>query len=128
MKDTLNAQGIRTPYHQLFDKEKYLKDKQQYIQDIEKIFKYPFVIKPVASYGATSFNKLHNRTEWLNHAEKIANSNDIFQIEEFIAGAIFHCDAVVKNSQIICSAMAPLIKLNLPPNPSGISFELLPQV
>lgn len=109
MKDTLNSQGIRTPYHQLFNKEKYLKNKQQYIQDIEKIFKYPFVIKPVASYGATSFNKLNNTTEWFNHAEQIVNSNDIFQIEEFIAGTVFHCDAIVKNSKIIFNSISEYI-------------------
>lgn len=109
MKDTLASHGIRTPYHQLFDKDQYFKDKQLYIQNIEKNFEYPFVIKPVASFGATSFNKIHNRTEWSNHAEQIANFDVIFQIEEFISGTVFHCDAIVKNSQIIFSSISEYI-------------------
>jgi len=109
MKDTLNAQGVRTPYHQLFDKEKYFKDKQQYIQDIENKFKYPFVLKPVSLYGSVGFNKLDSRADWFNHAEQAARTDAIFQIEEFIAGTLFHCDAIVKNSQIIFNSISEYI-------------------
>lgn len=109
MKEALNAHGIRTPHHLLFDKEQQLHAGQSYIQDIEKKFTYPFVLKPVSLYGATSFKKIHNRTEWFTYAAQAADSNIIFQIEEFIAGTLFHCDAIVHHGKIIFNSISEYI-------------------
>ena len=100
MKNALNAKGVRTPYHLLFDKEQYNENKEGYIQHIEKELKYPFVFKPTSMYGAASFKKIHNRTEWFSEAEQIVQSDIIFQMEEFIAGTLFHCDALIQDSKI----------------------------
>lgn len=109
MKEALNAHGIRTPYHLLFDKEKHRHARQSYIQEIEKKFSYPFVLKPVSLYGATSFKKIHNRTEWFTYAKQAVDSTVIFQIEEFIAGTLFHCDALVHHSKIIFNSISEYI-------------------
>jgi hypothetical protein len=109
MKNTLDAQGIRTPYHWLFNKEDYFKNKTQYTDDLEKKFKYPFVLKPISLYGGAGFKKVHHRLEWLIYAEQIADSQYQFQIEEFIEGDLFHCDALIQNKQIIFSAISEYI-------------------
>ncbi|KTD47721.1 ATP-grasp domain-containing protein [Legionella quateirensis] len=100
MKNTLDAQGIRTPYHQKFNRDEYLTDKVHYITELEKKFNYPFVVKPIALYGSASFKKIHNRTEWFAYVEQIVHSDISFQIEEFIEGTLFHCDAIVQNKEI----------------------------
>lgn len=112
MKAILDAQGIRTPRNHIFDRERYLRDPLDYIQDIEKDFKYPFVIKPVSLYGAADFQKIFERIEFIDHAEQAASSQFIFEIEEFIPGTLFHYDAIVRDSQIIfhsiCEYMWPI--------------------
>ncbi|MBL7479913.1 ATP-grasp domain-containing protein [Legionella bononiensis] len=100
MKNTLDAQGIRTPYHQVFNREEYITDKVRYITELEKKFNYPFAVKPIALYGSASFKKIHNRNDWFAYVEQIAHSEISFQIEEFIEGTLFHCDAIVENKEI----------------------------
>ncbi|CDZ78381.1 D-alanyl-alanine synthetase A [Legionella massiliensis] len=100
MKKLLDAQGIRTPYHQSFNKNEYNRNKVLYTTELEKKFNYPFAVKPIALYGSASFKKIHNRQDWFAYAEQIADSEIPFQIEEFIEGTLFHCDAIVQNKEI----------------------------
>ncbi|WP_454783364.1 ATP-grasp domain-containing protein [Legionella sp. WA2022007384] len=100
MKNILHAQGIRTPHYQEFNKESYFQNKVLYRKEVEKKFNYPFAVKPIALYGSASFKKIHNRTEWITYAEQIAHSEISFQIEEFIEGTLFHCDAIIQNKKI----------------------------
>jgi hypothetical protein len=109
MKDSLNANGIRTPYHRLFDKEKFKRDSNQYTEEIESTFSYPFILKPTSLYGAKDFNKIHHKKEWLTYAEIATNYHYDFQVEEFITGTLFHCDAIIKNSHIIFNSISEYI-------------------
>ncbi|MDR3501181.1 MAG: ATP-grasp domain-containing protein [Legionella sp.] len=100
MKNIVHAWGVRTPHYQVFNKEFYFKNKVLYGDELEKKFQYPFVVKPIALYGSASFKKIHNRTEWVSYAEQMAQSEIPFQIEEFIEGTLFHCDAIIQNKEV----------------------------
>jgi len=99
-KDILLDNNISTPFYKKFD------DKDD-IEDLEKIFKYPFIVKPSSEGSSIGVNIVENRQDF-HQAIKDNKliSNDIL-IEEYI-------DGIEYTVGILHDRALPVIKL-IPP-------------
>jgi len=99
-KDILVSNNIATPFYKKFDHKDDIKD-------LEKIFKYPFVVKPSSEGSSIGVNIVENRKDFYKaiKCNKLI-SNDIL-IEEYI-------DGIEYTVGILQDKALPVIKL-IPP-------------
>ena len=99
-KDILLDNNISTPFYKKFDNK-------EDIEDLEKIFKYPFIVKPSSEGSSIGVNFVENRQDFYQAIkDNKLISNDIL-IEEYIDGSEYTVG-------ILHDRALPVIKL-IPP-------------
>lgn len=125
MKETLGSKGVRIPRYTQFDPLAFITDSENYLQSIENLLDFPMFAKPID--GMSSINSafikdkeaLHN---WCFNAS--TNNNQIYEIDEFIDGSLFHCDSLIQNGEICYT----LVGKYLHPNADTLNGKLLASI
>jgi|GEM_PF-1457305 len=91
---------VRLPQFRAFDKEAYRRDKVAYLAELEKISRFPMFAKPVDAVSSIETHKILNMPELEAVSERIERHSYEFEIDEFIEGTLYHCDAMIINGEV----------------------------
>lgn len=92
---------VRIPKFTKFDKSKYFRNKFKYLNKVvEQLGGFPLFTKPVDLVSSVETNKINNLTEFFNVAEIILSHDYEFEVDQFIDGELFHCDAMIINGEV----------------------------
>jgi hypothetical protein len=106
MKSRLQGSAIRYPQHIKFNHHAYFANPEHYINTIAEHIRFPLIAKPIDAAGAMFTNKLLNvqqLKEWAVHERQV---NITYEIDEFIEGKLFHCDAVMQNGEVLSAEVS----------------------
>lgn len=112
MKAVLANKGVRMPRYVKFDRSLFLHDEERYLDNLQKQLDFPIFAKPIdgaASIGTTRINNKKQLRHWCN--EKLTVSQD-FELDEYIEGKLFHCDSIIKNSEIVFTFVSKYLHPN----------------
>lgn len=86
---------VRMPKFVKFDKSKYLENKENYLTLLESKLGFPMFAKPIDLVSSIETHFISNMDALKNIAERIISHAYDFEIDEFIDGDLFHCDAMI---------------------------------
>ncbi len=86
---------VRIPQFSKFDKIEYLKDKEVYLNNLINMLNFPMFIKPIDLVSSIETHYIPNKDVLYNVTEKLINIPYEFEVDEFIDGELFHCDAII---------------------------------
>jgi biotin carboxylase len=101
MKNVLKSKNIRVPHYSKLDNEK-AKDPSNYFEDLSEKLGLPFIAKPTSflgGLGVVVIDSVIAFTEFCKNSPIEAE----YEVEEFIAGTLFHCDSIRKDGKTIFS-------------------------
>ncbi len=87
--------AVRMPKFTQFDKEKYQKGKALYLKALEEQLGFPMFAKPIDLVSSVETHKISNMSDLKKIADRILAHDYEFEIDEFIDGELFHCDAMI---------------------------------
>lgn len=91
---------VRTPKFVLFDKQAYQKESLIYAQNLKQELDFPMFIKPIDLVSSIGTYYIPDNITLTQVLEHIQQEPWTFEIDEFIDGALFHCDVVVYNQRV----------------------------
>ncbi len=91
---------VRIPKFSKFDKIEYLKDKDRYLNNLINMLNFPMFIKPIDLVSSIETHYIPNKDVLYNISDKLINIPYEFEIDEFIDGELFHCDAIIINGNL----------------------------
>lgn len=92
---------VRIPKFIQFDKEAYLKDKDTYLSSIiSKIGGFPMFAKPIDLVSSVETHFVPDLNALYKIAKRISQHDYNFEIDEFIDGDLFHCDAMIIDGDV----------------------------
>lgn len=121
MKKHLGPKGIKLPNYTEFDSVAYKTNPDTYLQSIEQFPGFPMFVKPIDSAGSINTAFIQDTRALRAWCDKASESGDVYEIDEFIDGTLFHCDSVVKNGQV----QVTLVSKYLHPNMDALSGKAL---
>lgn len=92
MKDKLKEESLCVPEYRVLSS---LGEAKQFLSRYKKV-----VIKPIDGSGSIDTYIVDNQVQLEQIYNNIINSEKTFEIEEFIDGDMYHCDAVLQNRQL----------------------------
>jgi hypothetical protein len=104
-KSVLGPAGIRLPRHQLWDKARFASERGVYCREIADAIGFPMIVKPIDRAASIDVSRLENMTDLYRWANWSASPKDrnIYEVDEFIDGDLYHCDSLIQNGQVIWS-------------------------
>jgi biotin carboxylase len=105
MKQSLIASDIRYPKYLRFDDESYKNNADDYLKYLCETIPFPMFAKPINEAGSIGTALIKNRDE-LNDWCLNKNPEKLFEIDEYIEGVLYHCDAFIKDKEIIYSQVS----------------------
>lgn len=69
------------------------------LSKMEKFY-YPVIVKPVSGSDSRNVEKLNSQSELLSWFSR-APLDDVYEIDEFISGELYHCDSIVHNGECV---------------------------
>jgi biotin carboxylase len=97
MKQRVEQAGLRVPGHGSLDRDRFARDRSGYVDDMIREVSLPMVLKPLDSAGSDGVHIVENRQQLFELELRLADID--YEYEEFIDGALYHCDAVVHGGQ-----------------------------
>ena len=92
---------VRIPKFTQFDKNAYLESKELYLGNlVDKIGGFPMFAKPIDLVSSIETHYIADFKSLYSIAERISEQVYEFEIDEFIDGELFHCDAMIINNQV----------------------------
>ncbi|KTD52998.1 ATP-grasp domain-containing protein [Legionella quateirensis] len=91
---------IKSPEFVLFDKQAYQENNERYIQSVIDQIGFPMFIKPVDLVSSIGTYYIPDELTFRKVLECIHQEPWTFEIDQFIDGDLFHCDAVVHDNDI----------------------------
>jgi hypothetical protein len=102
-KEFLNREGINVPKFIKIDVMKLIED-FNYFNSIEKHLALPFIIKPTSSGGGYGVYKITSYEDIVELKNQLTNDIHLnYEAEEFLVGDLYHCDIIIKNSNMVFS-------------------------
>jgi hypothetical protein len=101
MKNCVAKAGLRIPRHVHFDRLAYQENPETYLAEISKYLAYPLIAKPTNLYCSHSVTICHDAKDFAKWAEEQLTSSIDFEIDEYIQGILYHCEAIVRGGKII---------------------------
>ncbi|HAT3863334.1 TPA: hypothetical protein JAN60_07505 [Legionella pneumophila] len=86
---------VRMPKYIQFDKQAYLENKDAYLQSLENNLGFPMFAKPVDLVSSIETHRIPDMDTLIHVLERIVVHDYDFEIDEFIDGELFHCDAMI---------------------------------
>lgn len=96
----VNKSFINIPRYHIFDSTKYLANPEMYLKSLIDDMSFPLFTKPVQLYSSINLKKIHNINE-LSSWAKTVDGNELYEIDEFIEGTMYHCDSYIKNRKVL---------------------------
>lgn len=93
-KDRL-GNAVRLPKYIHFDKKAYIKNKKAYLNFLEEHLGFPMFAKPIDLVSSVETHKISDLETLISVAERIMLHDYEFEIDEFIDGDLYHCDAIL---------------------------------
>jgi hypothetical protein len=92
---------VRIPKFSKFNKIEYADNKFAYLNKlVEQLGWFPLFAKPVDLVSSVETHTINNMTEFFNIAERILSHDYEFEVDEFIDGDLFHCDAMIIGGEV----------------------------
>lgn len=92
---------VRMPRFTPFDKKAYLNDKEAYLNTvIGKIGGFPMFAKPIDLVSSVETHFIPDLKALQKVADRAINHSYEFEIDEFIEGDLFHCDAMIIDGEV----------------------------
>ncbi len=111
MKDLAKQHHIKTPAYLVIDLVEAKAAPQIFSAKVEDTLGYPSFIKPVNMFASLNCIKINNKQELLDWLCSVEINGLVYEIEEFIEGKLFLCDAIVKDGEMeysqICQYSIP---------------------
>ncbi|RDD62999.1 ATP-grasp domain-containing protein [Ferruginivarius sediminum] len=95
MKREASLAGVATPRYVLFDRDRFLENRQSYTTDVVDRVGLPCFAKPIDLYGAMESKKINSLEELESWASTCMRRDLTFEIDEFIDGTVYQCDSIV---------------------------------
>ncbi len=86
---------VRIPKFVKFNKDDYQNNKQSYINKLINILGFPMFAKPIDLVSSVETHYLANVQDLREISERILAHAYEFEIDEYIDGELFHCDAMI---------------------------------
>ena len=91
---------VKMPGYIKFDKFRYLEDKDRYLSNVKEKLRFPMFVKPLDLVSSVETHYIADMDALKIIAEKIVAHAYEFEIDEFIDGDLFHCDAMIINGSV----------------------------
>ncbi len=91
---------VRMPKYIKFDKSQYLKNKDSYLAELIGKLGFPMFAKPIDLVSSVETHFIPNLDILTTVADRIIAHPYEFEIDEFIDGELFHCDAMIINGAV----------------------------
>lgn len=91
---------VRMPKFIKFDKEQYLQNKIDYILYLEKTLGFPMFVKPIDLVSSVETHYIPDMERLKCILERIVSHPYDFEVDEYIEGDLFHCDAMIINGEV----------------------------
>lgn len=101
MKNTLRAHNIRVPHYERFN-DANQNERLSDFNQLQSRFGLPFVLKPTAMLGGFGVAIVSSAEEFEAFYQMKA-PNEQYEVEEFISGTLYHCDAIRQNGVTLFS-------------------------
>ena len=88
------------PKYVQFDKLQYIQNKDSYLAAIQEHLGFPLFAKPIDLVSSVETHFIPDMATLVNIADRIAAHAYEFEIDEFIDGDLFHCDAMIINGSV----------------------------
>lgn len=112
MKNRLQQAGVRVPRFLPFDAAAFASRPEQYVAEVCSALGLPMIVKPVQGANNREVQLLGSSQElhqWCGAAGRTSS----FQFEEYIDGALYHCNSVVRHGGIqliqVCQYLGPCL-------------------
>lgn len=105
MKEVLKKYPIRLPKHVELNNTQYLQNNERYIEQLEKAIPYPMFAKPTTLFGSAATRKILSRLELKSWVESVSKTGLQYELDEFIEGTLYHCDAIIQNDKVAYTAV-----------------------
>ncbi|OGT53638.1 MAG: hypothetical protein A3F17_01135 [Gammaproteobacteria bacterium RIFCSPHIGHO2_12_FULL_41_15] len=101
----LSKQFEYVPRYSVFDSARFLCEKETYLKELLSDLEFPLFAKPVQCYSSINLCKLHNFDELQRWAQTVP-VGELFEIDEFIDGTMYHCDSYIQNGKIVLTLVS----------------------
>lgn len=101
MKQQLADTDVRLPKYLLFDKQRYQQLKQGYLSQVIERIDFPIFVKPLDQCGGHGICRIEEMRAFEEWAESVVDDSLTYEVDEYIAGSLYHCDAATQDGQII---------------------------
>lgn len=91
---------IRMPKFIKFNKSSYLKSKDDYIDNMITKLGFPMFAKPIDLVSSIETHYIPEREKLIKISNRILQHSYEFEIDEFIDGELFHCDAMIIDQSV----------------------------
>jgi hypothetical protein len=91
---------VRMPKYIKFDKAQYAKNKDIYLSDLQDKLGFPMFAKPIDLVSSVETHYIPDLDTLINVSDRIESHTYEFEIDEFIDGDLFHCDAMIIDGSI----------------------------
>ena len=98
-KDML-GNTVRMPKYVKFDKSNYMQNKCTYLADLQGKLGFPMFAKPIDLVSSVETHFIPDMDTLIKVSNRILSHAYEFEIDEFIDGELFHCDAMIVNGSI----------------------------
>jgi hypothetical protein len=91
---------VRMPKFVKFDKEQYKKNQESYLKIMVDTLGLPLFAKPIDLVSSVETHYIGDNISLKTIANRILKHTYDFEIDEFIDGELFHCDAMIINGEV----------------------------
>ena len=104
-KQAVAEAGVRVPHYRQFDKQRFLAERKAYCNELAEAIGFPMIAKPVDRYASMDVRRINSLYELYGWASWCTGPRDqnVYEVEEFIDGVLYHCDSLVQHGQLIWS-------------------------
>jgi hypothetical protein len=91
---------VKMPKFTHFDKAEYQKNKEQYLLQLQEKLGFPMFAKPIDLVSSVETHFIADMDALSIVVERIMSHPYEFEIDEYIEGDLFHCDAMMINGSV----------------------------
>lgn len=106
MKKLVQEYGLMVPRHRVFDRNVYLKDRDNYLTYITMQLKFPVIIKPTNLQSCSGVFKANTIEELKFAVDNLLDDKSTYEIDEFISGKVYNCDSFLQEGNILFSKIS----------------------
>lgn len=99
MKKRLAKSTVAYPRYLQFDKAAWRRD-THYLTQVQQQLTFPLIAKPISQHGSIAISKITNGEQLTAWAEVASQDENEYELEEFVTGKLFECDALVLQGEV----------------------------